>query len=333
LNTLVFNPGAAGLARLDQLGQMFELWRLKRATLRYATAVGTVAVGAVYIGIDFDPDDLPTTLQGVQALTPLARIPVWEEGSVGIQVNRVNKATWMYTSATANHPGLQKGFAACIWNTGPMAAGEMWLDYEIELTGAAANQSLSRGNEQLSTLPMQLTRADGAYTLQQFVVHAVNNVGVTGLNGAVTPLIFDSSFGQSAGSGDVPRVGYSLMAGIWPLIPGLIYDLLVQVTGSNDNTFEVLVDITQGDEKPVLMQGPLPMDILTLIPFVSDANISDLAVAANGFMRFEVREPVPTGWLCKVPVFMTELLDGKSAWLTTTMMLATLGAVPGVSTT
>jgi len=92
IQNFIFSPGASTgtLPRLDVFAQLYELWRLRRATLRYATSSGSNVNGAVYLGIDFDASDLSTTVAQVQSLDPRIRVSVWENGLLPVPIDKVN---------------------------------------------------------------------------------------------------------------------------------------------------------------------------------------------------------------------------------------------------
>jgi len=357
LLTLSFSPGQSGLARLDQFGKMFELWRLKRATLRYATAVGTTTAGAVYIGLDFDPDDLPTTLQGVQALTPLARIPVWEEGSVGVLTDRVNKAKWMYTTNGASHPGLQFGFAASIWNTGVASAGEFWLDYEIELAGAAANQSLARSMTYTNSQTVQfITEPTGPTSLIRYGSSLAPGLFVPGpidlasANGALISVLTSILPPLAGMSADTSTPGYAMLRGIGPLFKGVIYDLVVAASAlfeSGTPGFQFLIaNFTMPDA--TLAAPALTIygtDVLALPGIDRIArNQSPDSTTASGFpistatydSRFiPDRDWSDGSWNLRVPLYAFGTATGTNTAVVATIaaFIASVGATPRSLTT
>jgi hypothetical protein len=135
---LTFWPGGSGMPRLDNIANTFELWRLRKFKVSYATSSGTTEHGMVIFSIDFDTNDAPTTLSQIQAQVPNARVSIWQAGSItlsGQHLSKVNKTSWLYTKAGgATHPGIDAGFSVNAWNTGPNAAGELYADYEVELS-------------------------------------------------------------------------------------------------------------------------------------------------------------------------------------------------------
>jgi hypothetical protein len=348
LLTLKFSPGDSGLARLDQFGKMFELWRLRRATLRYATAVGTTTAGAVYIGLDFDPDDLPTTLQGVQALTPLARIPCWEEGSVGVLTDRVNKAKWMYTSQQANHEGLQFGFAASIWNTGPAAAGEFWLDYEVELAGAASNQSLVNSISYMNTQSVQYLAKNSA---------ASGLINWSAVPGFYIPGVTDSAIGvvtsvnaltsilpSLAGLSGTFTAGYAMLRGIGALRKGVIYDLMVAGSGlfGDTETTGYALSIynstrpAEADSSPALTQYGTDTAPLTGITTI-DTNEGPINTTTSGYpisattynRRFTSDRDYSDGaWNIRIPLYNSGPGANVSSTATLTATINSVGSNP-----
>jgi len=140
----VFWPGSSGLQALDQYASLFSLWRLRSAVIHYYPSVGTTQPGIYHIGVDFEPTTLPTTSNGVALLTPQLTGPVWSSGSMNIApLDRVNRARYMYTAATGLvSPTMAAGFTLCTSATGTDHSGEIWVDYEIELSGPQQSATL-----------------------------------------------------------------------------------------------------------------------------------------------------------------------------------------------
>jgi len=346
LNNLIFAPGNSGLARLDQFGLMFELWRLKRATLRYATAVGTTTAGAIYIGIDFDPDDLPSTLAGVQALTPLARIPVWEEGSVGILTSRVNKARWMYTSQLANHPGLQLGFAACIWNTGVSSVGEFWLDYEIEFAGPAVSQTLVRARSELAMQPLSwLTNPSTSTTFANIAVPSLGGVTTSGVSDAAgyANTIISALPTIPIGAAGWFGVGTALVRSLIPLTQGTLYDLSLVLTTVWETSNVAYAARMNGDDHSNPTQIPylsvygadttnVPLNIISFN--TEDANSTAAGINTTNHsctLRFTpLADVAGSTYDVRVPVYTTfsDTTENIGTLAFLSWMIASVGASP-----
>jgi len=148
-----FSPGSSGLPRLDFLASGYELWRLRKCRVKYLPQVATSQGGAIYVGIDFDPYDIDTSVQAIQQLNPRIRVVAWQPGFIDVPINRVNKSGnsgWMYTSPTAGHDDLQKGFAVVISNSSGVVSGEIIVEWSIEFAGPQRVGATGGGSEAVS---------------------------------------------------------------------------------------------------------------------------------------------------------------------------------------
>lgn len=164
-NRINFWPGKSGLTRLDQFGRMYDQYRVRKLVVKYLTASGTVTSGSTITGIDYDASDYPGTLGALQVNQPKLRVPVWESGSMRLDIDRLNKSRWMFTSAgiATSTPGFTS--ACAVTSSAPasdteISYGEVWVDYEVVFTGPslsnasgqfAANSSAGSWNTNEST--------------------------------------------------------------------------------------------------------------------------------------------------------------------------------------
>jgi len=231
LTTVVFSPGSSSLSRLDAIANTFELYRLRRAVLHYQTAVGTTTAGAIYLGVDYDADDLPRDMAGVAALTPVVRMPVWQEGLLAVDVTRAIKGPNMYCKGTADHPGMSKSFAVAIWNTATLdAVGELWIDYEIELIGPTSNQVATRSITYTSSIPLALVKTLLPTTFSAFRLFSVPRLNryLSGIDNEMrlNPNVPETRIPYSSYS-DWNAIGNVLCRLTFPIIRSLVYDVVV----------------------------------------------------------------------------------------------------------
>lgn len=162
--TWFFQPGTSTLPRLDQMGGMYEQYRVKKLLIRYKTACGSSQGGQVVMAIDYDPQDAfvagayspGTAFITIGGTRPNVMAPVWNpELLLSASPSECNRGKWMYTNAGASvHPGLD---AACVIYAGVDAAvpqnfeiGSLFVEYEIEFnnpvppTGSTRQQSVSQ---------------------------------------------------------------------------------------------------------------------------------------------------------------------------------------------
>ena len=135
LTNLTFTPGESQLLRLDNLASNYDLYRVEAVQILYKPNVGTTVNGAVLLGADYDAFRVPSTQDDVLALAPVMRVPVWEEGCFTPFLDRINKQKWLYTSnVEAGDVRLKTGFVLSIWNTGPAAAGDIYVKYRVRFS-------------------------------------------------------------------------------------------------------------------------------------------------------------------------------------------------------
>lgn len=101
LSTYTFLPGVSGLPRLDQMGRLYEQFKLIRLSYHFKPSVGAMNDGFYAAGIDTDAKDLPTTLHSVLVLQPKVYSPVWKETTLTVNPSMVMKGLWHFT---AHHP-------------------------------------------------------------------------------------------------------------------------------------------------------------------------------------------------------------------------------------
>jgi hypothetical protein len=143
---LLFSPGASGLPRCDQYGAMFDQYRVKRFVPKFRTSSGTVTNGSILMALDYDVRDLPDAAY-IEVLSPRARTALWQNCEIPHSkavIDRIMKAKWLYTSSSSQDPtpgtsgdAMQTGVALVVLCTAAagVAAGEIWLDYELEFVG------------------------------------------------------------------------------------------------------------------------------------------------------------------------------------------------------
>jgi hypothetical protein len=128
----IFNPGLAGLPRLDGFAQMYDEYRIVKCRLEYKTTAASTSPGTVIVAVDYDTVRQPTTLSGLTPIQPQLRTQVWKGGTVTVDPQRANKQFWLRTSnASSTDTGA---FAACIANLGTADCGELWIHYTVRFT-------------------------------------------------------------------------------------------------------------------------------------------------------------------------------------------------------
>lgn len=145
-NRLNFWPGASGLTRLDQVGRMFEQYRVLSLKVSYKTSSGTVTSGSSITAFDYEASDFPIELGALQVRQPRIRVPVWQNAEFKLDPSRVNKSSWMFTAAgvASQTPGFTS--AGYIVSSAPgaeamTAYGEVWIEYEVLFTGPSTSNS------------------------------------------------------------------------------------------------------------------------------------------------------------------------------------------------
>jgi hypothetical protein len=216
-----FYPGNSGLARLDQFGQMFELWKVKKLRLHYIPSVGSTQSGMVHMGVDFDNRELPSTPQGVSILEPSTHGAVWKDNSLGIPIERVQRTKWMYTNAGGSvSPETGTGFAVVVSTTGTVDAGEVWLDYEIEFVGPVpsgqATNSITGSSDYVATVNAAGTAVESA----------LSNTYVKNSLGEIVPdiIALTTAFTVDAGAGNI-----SFKTDIGKLVTNRVYQMFVDM--------------------------------------------------------------------------------------------------------
>jgi len=185
-----FIPGNSGLARLDQFGQLYDLYRIENVRIEYRTSTGSTQSGMFHMGLDYDSLDQPSTVSGVTALNPVVSVPVWQNAQLRVQVDRAQRQKWLFTygSTVRPDPGSSTGFSVATYS-GLAQAGEIWCEYSVVFASPCISQSLvasqtSRG--QLGVL-MVLNEAETVLTASRVTgISALANASTLTYNSAVS---------------------------------------------------------------------------------------------------------------------------------------------------
>jgi len=140
-NAVSIWPGFSGMPRLDAFAALYDMYRVNKCVVKYRTATGTTVNGAILMGVDYDLNDLPTTLQELQATTPRVRVPVWENATINLPVDRLNRKRWMMCKSGGGDVENAENAAATVLASAPTTNddyGEVWVDYDITFAGPIA---------------------------------------------------------------------------------------------------------------------------------------------------------------------------------------------------
>jgi len=236
-----FQPGNSGLTKLDQFGQMYELWRLNRAVVSFRTSTGSTQSGMVHLGLDFDATDIPSSIAGVAGLNPVTKCPVWSDQPMScrvvVPVDRVNRQKWMMTTAgTTPDINSSTGFIACTGTTGPPSAGEIWIDYDIDFAGPVRPGQVTQ-NRLVSNVVVAKFPVSGIPSIDSTA--NTGSVGITGTTPDVSSSwAFAYTFTPFDASGHT-----TLTLTITGLLPKLCYQFLFSgvntVATPNGSTFQL----------------------------------------------------------------------------------------------
>jgi len=139
----IFLPGNSGCPRLDAFAALYDYYNVEKFEVVYAPAVGTSTSGAMVVAIDYDAGDIPPNWANTLSIIPRMTGGVWQQGSINVPVNRLNKQPWMLTNSGITGVNDQTGAgaaAACavyFHGTGSNGStvGDVWVRYRIKFMG------------------------------------------------------------------------------------------------------------------------------------------------------------------------------------------------------
>ena len=131
------NPGTPQLLPWGHaIANMYDLYRFKKLTIHYVTAVGTSTAGRITLAFNYDASlTIPTTKSGLFSVAPNVEDSLWKDLTLNVPCD----GTWRYTRSgpVANTDIKTYDFGNLIIGSDLAAAsadsGELMVEYEVEL--------------------------------------------------------------------------------------------------------------------------------------------------------------------------------------------------------
>lgn len=124
---------------LKTISKSFERIKWLSVTITYRSAVSMTQAGLVTVGVDWNWETPKSTRQDVSAYSPTQTCPVFKELTMVLPPSRLQSRLWYSTKETS---GVDAGPGQIIWavdaTTGPLTLGELWITYDVVLSGTTA---------------------------------------------------------------------------------------------------------------------------------------------------------------------------------------------------
>lgn len=136
---LPINPGMSSFPWLSGIAKNFEKYRIKKLVYRFESLVGSIQAGSVMLAIDMDAADaIPTSKAQMLQAQNAARCNAW--ATCATRLPEAAKQLYVRTAALASNQDIKTydvgnlNVATQGMGTSAVTAGELWVDYEIELS-------------------------------------------------------------------------------------------------------------------------------------------------------------------------------------------------------
>lgn len=139
-----FAPNRSSLPRLDALGAIFELYRVRSLEVEIKATVGTTQAGLVIVG--WAPDSKPSSTADFAMLSPKKAGPVWSNFTLSIPQRLVMRSAWYKTYRSRLDASIYRaGYISVSVSDGSTS---VWVRYTVDFQGPT---SVSRPAERLLT--------------------------------------------------------------------------------------------------------------------------------------------------------------------------------------
>lgn len=131
---------------LDQQSKVWQQYTVRSAVLKYKTSAAVTTAGHIYAGVDYDTQNLSTSLQDVAALSPVCDGPIWENLEMAIDPRLAMTKPIMSTN---NEDSDDTAFCLSVYSTADTAS-VLWCKYIVDFTSPNRNTDESGSGAILS---------------------------------------------------------------------------------------------------------------------------------------------------------------------------------------
>lgn len=143
MNTVAF-------AWVSQIAKCFESYKFKSVRFRFVSSSPTSTVGAVMMGVDYDPADAVIAdraklLKELPMSASYKEFPVWKSSSLEVDVSKLNPQRKYVSDLTATNPPSRRWSESgvlyvvpTVEYATPTTIGALFVDYVLELTTPTA---------------------------------------------------------------------------------------------------------------------------------------------------------------------------------------------------